>query len=83
MGESVGAVNQKVQSEVKDTPEWKSLVSVREALGNIDPVYAEIVSEVLSLIGKKSVTYEAALYILERSKEALRKCTLLQDEYTP
>ncbi|MEK5416298.1 hypothetical protein [Paenibacillus sp. FSL L8-0708] len=72
-----------VPEENETRTPWKSRVSVNGALEKIHPTYAEIVADVLGFIGKKGVTYEAALYILDQSKEALRKCTLLQDEYTP
>lgn len=72
-----------LKDEEADRIPTKSPVSINEALGNIHPDYAEIVAGVLGFIGQKGVTHEAALYILTRSKEALVKCTILQDEYTP
>lgn len=75
--------DEQVKNKTEERIEWKSPVSVNGALKKIHPDYAEIVAGVLGFIGKKGVTYEAALYILDQSKEALKKCTLLQDEYTP
>ncbi|MHA6530232.1 hypothetical protein [Paenibacillus sp. BAC0078] len=60
----------------------KSPVSVNGAIKTKD-CFSEIVTEVISLLGSKGLTFETAMFILDKSKEALPKCTLLQQEYTP
>jgi hypothetical protein len=70
--------------ETGDTAEieMKSPVSVNGALKTKESI-TNIVAEVISLIGSKGVTVETALFILDKSKDAVNKCTLLQSEYTP
>lgn len=65
-----------------DHIQMKSPVSVNGAIRTKES-FSKVVTEVISLLGSKGLTFEAALFILDKSKEALHKCTLLQDEYTP
>lgn len=60
----------------------KSPVSVNGAIGTTES-FSEAVTEILNLLGSKGTTFETALFVLDKVKEALHKCKMLQDKYTP
>lgn len=60
----------------------KSPVSVTGALRTSIEL-SNVVTEILDLLGSKGVTFENALLVLDKTREALHKCTVLQTKYTP